>query len=225
MTNLNYCLTLLTLGLLLNLQTQAQHFQTVWSNNPYMPMSIIVDSAFLDSIYLQLNDEIAVFDTNASGNKICVGVIVIESTFAPDTNYVITASADDPTTPEQDGFIDGHEIIYRFWDTSYAEEVTLIKKNYKPGFDINYQSLGTAVAALEGFSAMIWTGTADSNWHNTANWNMNSIIPDSTIRVLIPAWCTVSPVIYNADADCKTLKIEQGSCLKTSGSAQLQVYE
>ena len=225
MNKLNYSLFTLIFGVLLPLKISAQHFQTVWSNNPYMPMSIFVDSARLDSVYLQANDEIAVFDTNSAGVEICVGVVILSGEFLPDDNYTINASADDPTTPDQDGFIEGHSIIYRYWDNSEGTEINLFKKVYHPDMDSLYQDLGTALVGLDGYYALIWTGEADNNWHNSANWHINNLIPDSTIRVLIPSWCTESPFVNTANASCKKLKLGQGRSLTISANCTLHIYE
>ena len=212
-------------GILVHSKVLAQHFQTVWSNNPYMPMSIFVDSARLDSVYLQVNDEIAVFDVDASGAEICVGVIVLTGEFLPDDSYMINTSADDPTTPDQDGFIEGHDIIYRYWDDSNGDEINLFKKRYHPDMDNVYQTLGTALVGLDGYYALIWTGETDNNWHNSVNWHINNLVPDSTIRVLIPSWSTVFPIISTSNANCKKLKVEQGSTLTITGTYTLQEYD
>ncbi len=225
MKKINYLLLVLILGILLHFDLSAQHFQTIWANNPYMPMSIIVDSAQLDSIYLQVNDEIAVFDIDDTGLEICVGLLVLTEEFLPDVNQMITASADDPTTPDQDGFIDGHNIVYRYWDNSEAIEIILFKKEYNPDVSNVYQNLGTALVGLEGFYALIWTGAADNNWHNSANWHIDNLIPDATIRVLIPAWCTELPIVSASDAECKGLKLEQGANLTVSGNYMLLVFD
>jgi len=225
MKKLNYFIFTLMFGVLLHLNILAQHFQTVWSNNPYMPMSIFVDSARLDSVYLQANDEIAVFDVDATGDEICVGVIVLSGEFLPDDNYMINASADDPTTPDQDGFIDGHTIIFRFWDNSAAVEITLFVTVYNSEMVDVYEDLGTALVGLDGYYALIWTGEADYNWHNAANWHIDNLIPDSGIRVLIPSWCTVVPQISTSNAACKKLKLEQGTSLSVSGTYNLQVND
>lgn len=184
----------------------AQHFTTVWSNNPYQAMNIIVDSAFLDGGNLQLNDEIAVFDVDASGNELCVGVITMVGEFTPDTNYIVIASSDDPTTPEMDGFVAGHPIIYRYWDDSETEEYVLISANYNPGFANNYQSLGTAIVELIGHAVLTWTGTSNNSWNNTANWDLNQL-PDTAINVVIPTGLTNYPTL-SAAGECKDLTIQ-----------------
>jgi hypothetical protein len=200
------CFKLLLFILLLGNVSLAQHYTTVWSNNPYQAMNIIVDSAFLDGGNLQLNDEIAVFDVDASGNELCVGVIAMVGEFTPDTNYIVIASTDDPTTPEMDGFIPGHPIIYRYWDNSEAEEYVLIEAGYNPGFSTVYTSLGTAIAGLDGYTALTWTGTSNNSWNNTANWNLTQL-PDTATNVVIPTGLTNYPTL-SAAGECKDLTIQ-----------------
>jgi len=187
----------------------AQHFSTVWSNNPYLPMNIIVDSAFLDGGNLQLNDEIAVFDVGVSGNELCVGVIAMVGEFTPDTNYIVIASTDDPTTPEMDGFIVGHTIIYRYWDDSEAEEYVLVEASYNSGFSIDYQSQGTAIAELNGYAALTWTGTSNNSWNNIANWSLTRL-PDTATNVVIPTGLTNYPTL-SAAGECKDLTIQSNN--------------
>ncbi len=181
----------------------AQHFQTVWSNNPYQPMNILVDSAWLDSANLKANDEIAVFDVDGSGNELCVGVIVLIGEFLPDTNYTIIAATDDPTTPDMDGFIQGHNIIYRYWDDSEADEFVLFQTTYNSALDSTYSSLGTALVFLNGFSALTWTGNANNSWNDSANWNLNRL-PDTSIHARIPTGLTNYPTL-SAAGKCKNL--------------------
>ena len=193
------------------------HFQKVWTNNPWQPMSIIVTSATLDGLNLGVGDEIAVFDIETStGNQICVGVIVLTSSTGP---FIITASTDDPTTPViQDGFIPGHQIIFRYWDVSKAEETVLINATFDPGFNQVYTSLGTASVVLEGFSVLTWTGIVNDSWDNAGNWDFG-LIPSLLIKVNIPSTPVGGnfPRIYSNDAQCKYLSVNPGASLIISG--------
>lgn len=192
--------------LLLSSNIEAQHFQTVWSNNPYLPMQIIIDSANLDGVYLQLNDEIAVFDIDVSGDEYCVGVIAMVGEFLPDTNYIVIAAFDDPDTPELDGFLNGHTIIYRYWDDSEGEEFVLFEATYHPSLSSVYTSQGTALVGLEGHTALIWTGTSNNNWNNVANWSLTQI-PGPAINVVVPTGLTNYPTL-SAAGECKNLIIQ-----------------
>jgi len=131
--------------ILLSYNSLAQHFQVITTNNPYMPMNIIVNSASLDGLLLQSGDEIAVFDVNGSEQEICVGMVTVISEFTSDTNYIIVATADDPTTEVQDGFITGNEIIFRYWDSSETIEIILISDSFSSSYNDDYQPQGTAL--------------------------------------------------------------------------------
>ncbi len=199
-------LPLFIFTLLLSHATVAQHFQAVWSNNPFQPMNIIVDSANLDGVYLQLNDEIAVFDVDLSGDEYCVGVIAMVGEFLPDTNYIVIAATDDPDTPELDGFVDGHDIIYRYWDDSEGEEFVLFEVTYHPSLNSTYLKLGTALLGLEGYAALTWTGIADNTWNNVANWSLTRT-PDTATHVVIPTGLTNYPTL-SAAGECNNLKVQ-----------------
>lgn len=218
---ITFSLVLFLISLTYN--SSAQHFQVITSNNPYMPMNIIVNSACLDGGLLQTDDEIAVFDVNESGTEICVGQVTIINEFTSDTNYIITATADDPTTMGvQDGFIIGNEIIFRYWDSDKNTEIILVSSTFDPALDGDYQSFGTALVELEGFSYETWTGAVDTVWNNVANWNFGRI-PNLLFDVLIPSSPTGSyfPSISVLDARCKNITIENNSTLKIYGKLTL----
>ncbi|NJY62471.1 T9SS type A sorting domain-containing protein [Salinimicrobium sp. CDJ15-81-2] len=60
-------------------------------------------------------------------------------------------------------------------------------------------------------SAGIWTGAADTNWNNTANWSCSSL-PTRTTNVVIPSGLTNYPIINTgANALAKNLTIEAGA--------------
>lgn len=133
----------------------AQHFTTVWTGNPFQPMNILVKSATVDDVDLGAGDEIAVFDVDGSGNEICVGVIVLTGTINSGAPESINASLDDNTTSEMDGFTDGHEIIFRLWDSDQQIEIDSVIVSYlnlEYGFSDTYLSLGTAMVNIEGSS-------------------------------------------------------------------------
>ena len=216
---------LIILLLLTETGLNAQHFTPVNTGNPYLPMNIIIDSAFLDNGLLQINDEIAVFDINGDGSAICVGQVSITSEFTSDTNYIINASADDPTTSEQDGFINGNEIIFRYWDSSKGREIILINKTFAPSLDDVYQTQGTAKSGLDGYSYETWTGNADTVWSNASNWSFNRI-PSLQFDVIIPNTPTGNrfPVVSSQEAKCFNLTIEENATIKITGKLTIGEY-
>lgn len=142
----------------------AQHFQTSWSGNAYQPMTIIITEALLDGLNCESGDEIAVFDINDLGEEACVGTSVLTDVITPTSPLIVTASKDDNLTSEFDGFIEGNEIIYKFWDNSTSLEVIIILSTYDttPPFTNVYTSLGTALVELVGFSAINTSVVSDS---------------------------------------------------------------
>jgi len=187
-----------------------------------MPMNIIINTASLDGLLLQSNDEIAVFDVNGSGQEICVGKVIIINEFTSDTNYIITATADDPTTEVQDGFVTGHEIIFRYWDSSEAIEIILISDSFSSSYSDDYQLQGTALVELDGYSYETWTGAVSTDWNNVANWNFGRL-PSLLFDVFIPVSPTGGrfPTITGMDAKCENLTIEENAIITITGKLTL----
>lgn len=159
----------LAIGLLLVSPSllKAQHFDPVYESI-YQPMNIIVDEATIDGVDLEAGDEIGIFDTTIAGLEICVGSIVLAGPILPGDPLPIVASTDDPLTPNQDGFLDGNPILYRFWDSSEGVELICVTMVYDPGFDMVFVSLGTALGSLSGiYSATANAGPDDETCEDT----------------------------------------------------------
>jgi len=142
---------LVALGLLMlaSVPLSGQHFVPVYQSL-YQPMNIIVSAATIDGVDLEAGDEIGIFDTTAAGEEICVGYITLTGPIIGGNPLPIVASTDDPLTTDQDGFLDGNPILYRFWDASESLELICVTMAYDAGFDIVFTSLGTALGSLEG---------------------------------------------------------------------------
>ena len=56
----------------------------------------------------------------------------------------------------------------------------------------------------------IWSGTADNNWNNAANWNNG--IPDETMKAIIPSGVNLYPILTSA-VNPKTLVLESDASL------------
>ncbi len=147
----------LSLALLSSVPLSGQHFVPVYQSL-YQPMNIIVNGATITGVDLEAGDEIGIFDTDISGTEICVGSIVLTGPITVGNPLPIVASTDDPLTTEQDGFIVGNTILYRFWDNSLSIELICITPSYETSFDEVFTSLGTALCGLEG----IYSPTADA---------------------------------------------------------------
>jgi hypothetical protein len=207
---------LLVFVFILKLPVLAQHFKVVYGGNAYTPMNIVVDSALLDSALLKKGDEIAAFDTTSTGAVICVGVVIIENDDS--TGNVIIASADDPTTSLQDGFIVGHPVIFKYWDNSEGIEITLINSKFSDSYSDKYAANGTALVDLDGYSYLTWNGNVSNDWYEPGNWNFNKI-PDTSFGVFIPVLPSGKfyPAITDTSARCRNLKIADGAELELKG--------
>jgi len=126
--------------------TEPQHFQLVYTGNPYLAMNIYVTDATIDNVTLGIGDEIGIFD-----GDICVGAGILTSPI--DQYLALVAATDDPTTPEKDGFTPGNPIIYRLWDYSTQSEITNINTVYTMGEAI-FSSQGTAVLEIHSSSVI-----------------------------------------------------------------------
>ncbi|MDP8287164.1 MAG: PKD domain-containing protein, partial [Candidatus Electryonea clarkiae] len=164
---------------------ETTHFIPIWDNNPYMAMNVFVTSLEIEGLSIEPGDELGIFD-----GDICVGSAFIED----DELISLIASTDDPLTEEIDGFTEGNEMSFRFWDSS---EDTVIELTVTViSGDETFASLGTSVLDLE----IMTTGISDdpiptvtkldSNYPNPFN-------PETTINFSIKESGHVTLEIYN----------------------------
>ncbi len=131
-----------------------EHFSPAYEGNPIDPMTICVMEAKIDGTYLLPGDEIGIFD-----GDICVGAGVLTQVINPNDNNTylyIQCGKDDPVTPQQDGFINGHDISYKLWSSSWdAESYTESAVYPYPGWDYTqFEQLETSVVQLSGTLAV-----------------------------------------------------------------------
>jgi len=126
--------------------TEPQHFQLVYTGNPYLAMNIYLTVVNIDGVTAEVGDEIGIFD-----GDICVGAGILTSPI--DQYLALVAATDDPTTPEKDGFTPGNPISYRLWDYSTQSEITNINTVYTMGEAI-FSSQGTAVLEIHSSSVI-----------------------------------------------------------------------
>jgi len=72
-------------------------------------------------------------------------------------------------------------------------------------------------AALSAQTHALWTGSADTNWHNPANWFSN-VVPTNTSMVNIQADLPNYPVISQGPAQCRSLNVQNGGQLSLDGA-------
>jgi len=118
------------------------HFQPVWTS-PYQPMNIYVTSSTIDGNNMVSGDEVGIFD-----GSVCVGAKALTGPIIPGSPLSMIASKDDPTTPEVDGFIEGHTMTFKLWKASTTTEYTNVTATYTPGYSGIFQGLGTTIVGL-----------------------------------------------------------------------------
>ena len=181
-------------GTCIYLEDIEPHFSTVWSGIPNNPMGFYIASATIDGIDLRVGDEIALFDSD-----ICVGHAQLESEIYPDLQ--IFASQDNPATEEQDGFINGNEINYRFWDASEQIEVINVIAEVTAGQEA-FQSLGFSNAIL---SVGLIPGCTDQE---ADNYNPEATYDEGACLYLVHGCMDDTACNYNPEATS-----DDGSCI------------
>ena len=119
---------------------QATEYFVTPTTNPFNPMNIIIQEIFSDGLIIEDGDEIAVFD-----GGIEVGSLAIDQ--STKEYQLLTARADDPLTAEIDGFNEGNELTFRYWDKSDDVVYTTIEVLHTYG-EHNFTGLGTFVGNL-----------------------------------------------------------------------------
>jgi len=102
------------------------HFVPAYTGAGQEQMNIIITSAVILGVNLEPGDEIAAFDGN-----VCCGVLILDQTIffgASSTYQVVKASRED--FGESNGYIAGHPILYRIWDSSNNLEISGISAIY-----------------------------------------------------------------------------------------------
>ena len=68
------------------------------------------------------------------------------------------------------------------------------------------------MGAFDQFLDCTWTGTVNTNWHNTLNWDFN-FVPMNFMKVYIPN-TTNDPVVSSNNATCKSVNLLSGALLR-----------
>ena len=199
----------------------SQHFVKGYTSvNPYDPMNIVIKSAKIDGVSLEIGDEIAVFDGN-----LCCGVWVVDQPIEIPLPSV-QASTEYPVGA-QNGFKSGNTMYFRFWDNSANKEyhnivATVLDDTDTPIPNV-FASNGTAFVQLANDNTSLttrtWTGALGFGlWTLTANWAENKL-PEPNSIVTIPN-TAVKPIIFNnTTAYCGSLTLAFGSSLTIQSDA------
>ena len=153
----------------------AQHYSTVWENNPFKPMHIVLTHLSVDSLPASVGDEIALFDTDGLGNSICVAVATLVDTVSLSNPIVLIASSDDPTTEAIDGYTEGDTLIFKLWSGASQEECALYQAVFHPELDSVYTALETAVVQINFTKYQTQLLEFDEGW-NLTSWY---VIPEN----------------------------------------------
>jgi hypothetical protein len=122
--------------------TQPSHFKRAYSGNGLDHMNIYLMNPTAGGLGLKAGDEIGVFD----GDR-CVGAATVED---PTLEYLmLTASLDDPTTHQADGYIEGNRFELRLWDNQAGSESKTQEVKIVKGYSNRFEKLGTSVLTVD----------------------------------------------------------------------------
>jgi hypothetical protein len=122
--------------------TLPSHFNPSYNGNGLDQMNIYLMNPTAGGLGLKAGDEIAVFD-----GECCVGAATVED---PALEYLmLTASLDDPTTPQKDGFTEGNRFELRLWDNKAGTEGKTQKVEIFKGYSNRFEKLGTSVLTAD----------------------------------------------------------------------------
>jgi uncharacterized protein (TIGR02145 family) len=170
------------------------HFQSVAPDFPLSPMGVYVYSATIETSNLRIGDEIGIHD-----NDVCIGFIQLTSEIESPLQFIL--SADNPNTPDIDGFTSGNPLQFRYWDESEGNEIISIEHYLIDGSEF-YTPMGSASVDL--FVNLVYgcTDPIAINYNDGANINDGSCI-QPVYGCMVEDACN-----FNSDAN-----IEDQSCL------------
>jgi len=183
---------LILIGILTTRQSiYAQHFQPVWTGNPYKPMNIVIQQTtigFTTSVNIQTGeeeivginmtpgDEVGFFDVDSAGVEYCVGVGIVNGVVS-DLNPLIVILSQGTGGSQTNGYILGNDIIVKQWDHVVQEEVMIVISQWDSLLDTVYTSWGTAVVnPITGYSNPVAVGI-----NNNTTYCCNNVVVPITI--------------------------------------------
>jgi len=159
-------------------------------------MAFYINSASIDGNELDNGDEIGVMD-----NGLCIGVI--RPYDLEGTPYQLFVPADNPTTPEFDGYTAGNDISFWFWDISSQTVYSDVDISIIDGPDI-YQDYANTTVEL---SLELVYGCNDME---ACNYNPDSNTNDGSCEYHDPYYCSCELEVLD---DCGVCGGDNSSCL------------
>jgi hypothetical protein len=117
---------------------QPSHFTPVFNGNGLDHMNLYLLNPGLNQSDIKPGDEIGVFD-----GDLCVGAAIVD--YSNIDFVAVTASLDDPTTEDIDGFVEGHPFTLKLWDHQLGKELILRSLTLEPGSHGTLTKNGTSV--------------------------------------------------------------------------------
>ena len=171
------------------------HYTTIWENQPNNPMAIYLNSVLINNQNWSPGDEIGVFD-----GELCVGAIMFDPVL--DGILTIYNSENNSTTEEQNGFVAGNPIIFKYWDYSHQVEITDIVTIPEEFFFTPLTGLTVDLIVDAIYGCMD---------ENACNYNENSTIQDECIYIEQYS-CDCDGNILDECGECNGIGIPQGEC-------------
>ncbi len=163
------------------------HFVPAYKGNGLDHMNIYIPVTAVTGISISEEDEIAVYDDN-----VCAGAVK----YTPGTELIsVRASKDDPTTNEQDGFIEGHEIKIRIWQSANKQEIIDIDEAALGEYPSCFVNSGTGILQIGSSATNVSPDGTISHWLGNAY--PNPFDQETTIEFGIERAGRVIITVYN----------------------------
>jgi hypothetical protein len=118
-----------------------EYFKPVWKGNGLDHMNIYLSEITGETSVLKAGNEIGIFD-----GPNCVGAGAIQNTGDNFCSFVV--SADDPTTAETDGFINGHTLSLKVWDPTTNVETPIKSIEFSQGSCRAFEPMASAAIRI-----------------------------------------------------------------------------
>ena len=153
---------------------RTEHFDPIWSGNPFSPMTFFVDEAMWNQVNLVEGDEIGIFD-----GQNCVGAAVVPSGgFQSESGFQIVTSKDDGSG---NGYIEGNEITFRVWRQALGVDMDIAIDAFKDELgnpmSPNFEALRAPFVELNAYPPSLVQNfvTTGQDQQVELTWNMPAV--------------------------------------------------